>query len=159
MSLIAGKKDDTTRDRVFEDFPEFWSAFELSVEIIDRNMRNSELTTDSSPRLLRKDMEEDSLHENERREFLRDKSRPFAHTTDTVVVSRFDKMEADKPHEKNRVMILIITKVSGTQLLFLQKSKSLVIELIETVKYHIRDREFRITMILFFRHSHTLESS
>lgn len=100
MSLIAGKEDDTTRDRIFEDFSQFWSAFELSIEIIDRDMGNSEFLANRSPRLLREDMEEDSLHEDERGEFLRDKSRPFAHTTDTVVVSRFDEMETDKPHEK-----------------------------------------------------------
>ena len=74
MSLVAGKENDTTSDRVFQDLSQFRSTFELSVEIIDRDMRNSELATYRSPRLLRKDMEKDSLHEDERREFLRDKS-------------------------------------------------------------------------------------
>lgn len=98
MSFVTSKKDDTTSDRVFQDLSQFRSAFEFSVEVIDRNMRNSEFLAYRSPRLLRKDMEENSLHENERGEFLRDKSRPFAHTTDTIIVSRFDKMKADKPH-------------------------------------------------------------
>ena len=61
-------------------------------------------------------MEEHPLHEYKGREFFRDKSRTLTHTTDTVIVSRFDEMKTGEPHEERIVIILLLASYSTVTL-------------------------------------------
>ncbi len=118
MPFISYVENDTTDNTILENFSEFWCRLNLRIKIVNRNVRNSEFTRYLAPRFLRKNMEEYSLHENKRREFLRDKSRPFTHARNTIVISRFYVLKANKPHEKRIARIERIARCYSTVTLF-----------------------------------------
>lgn len=97
--LISDREDDPSLDTGEEEFSKCSEISDMTIEMIDRQVGDIELTPDLSPRFLLKYMQQHSLHEEHRREFFRDKSSLLTEPFDSIVVASFDEMEADEPHE------------------------------------------------------------
>ncbi len=99
MSLISNIEDDSTSDTIFENFSKLWCRLELPIEIVDGDMWYSEFRCYLAPRFFCKNMKKYSLHKNEWRKFLRNKSGSLTHARNTIIISGFYVLKTNKPHE------------------------------------------------------------